>query len=251
MVNTAKCKRKYEGVVLSSKQDGDFKIVEYIDNKNITVKFLDTGYETVGRIGNVLNGQIKDRAKPSVYGVGVVGNKVHMVEGKQSKEYSVWVRMLDRCYSTKKDNPTYEGCEVSDFFKFFPNFFSWCQNQIGFKQEGFALDKDILVKGNKVYSEYTCCFVPQEINNLLTHKKSTNSLYPSGVSKTKSGKYKAAFRKDGVTQNLGRFTTIEEAFYAYKQAKEAHIKEVANRWKDKIDPRAYDALINWEISIDD
>ena len=251
MNNMTKCKQKYEGLVLSSKQDGDFKIIEYAHNKHVIVRFLETGYETVGRIGNVLNGQVKDRAKPSVYGVGVIGDNASVVEGTKSKEYSVWVRMLDRCYSLKEGKPTYEGCEVSDFFKFFPNFVSWCQNQIGFNQEGFALDKDILVKGNKLYSEDTCCFVPQEINNLLTHKKSTNDLYPASVSKTKSGKYKVSFRKNGVTQNLGRFATPEEAFYAYKKVKEAYIKEVANKWKDQIDPRVYDALMNWTIEIDD
>lgn len=34
---------------------------------------------------------------------------------------------------------------------------------------------------------------------------------------------------------------------AYKQAKEAYIKEVANKWKDQIDPRVYEALMIWEV----
>ena len=42
-----------------------------------------------------------------------------------------------------------------------------------------------------------------------------------------------------------------EAFYAYKAAKEVYIKEVANKWRDKIDPRVYEALMNWEVSADD
>ena len=50
---------------------------------------------------------------------------------------------------------------------------------------------------------------------------------------------------------IGLFTTEIEAFYAYKQAKEAYIKEVAEKWRDKIDPRVYEALISWEISFDD
>ena len=50
---------------------------------------------------------------------------------------------------------------------------------------------------------------------------------------------------------LGVFETEMEAFYAYKEAKEAYIKELANKWKDQIDPRAYDALMDYQIEITD
>ena len=36
-----------------------------------------------------------------------------------------------------------------------------------------------------------------------------------------------------------------------KEAKEAFVKEQANKWKGKIDPRAYEALMDYEVSIDD
>ena len=50
---------------------------------------------------------------------------------------------------------------------------------------------------------------------------------------------------------MGTYITPEEAFCAYKQAKEAHIKDVANKWKDKIDPRVYDALVSYQVEITD
>ena len=34
-------------------------------------------------------------------------------------------------------------------------------------------------------------------------------------------------------------------------AKEAFVKELANKWKGKIDQRAYEALMNYEVNIDD
>ena len=58
-----------------------------------------------------------------------------------------------------------------------------------------------------------------------------------------------SFRKDRITQNLGRFDTPEEAFQAYKQVKESYIKEVAEKWKGDIDPRVYEALMNWTVEI--
>ena len=50
---------------------------------------------------------------------------------------------------------------------------------------------------------------------------------------------------------VGTYDTPEEAFYAYKPVKEAHIKSLAEKWKDQIDPRVYEALMNWTIEITD
>ena len=36
-----------------------------------------------------------------------------------------------------------------------------------------------------------------------------------------------------------------------KQAKESFIKEQANKWESQIDPRAYEALMNYEVEITD
>ena len=251
MRDVSKSKAKYEGKVFTSTNSGDFKVIEYIDPKNVVIEFLTTGERAVARIGNVINGKVKDRMYPSVYGVGITGEKIPFVEGERCKQRELWIRMLDRCYSKGKNKPTYEGCSVSDNFKYYPFFKEWCEKQIGFDVKGFALDKDILVKGNKIYSEDTCVFVPQEVNNILTYRKSTNKGLPAGVALEKSGRYSASFRKDRVMQNLGRFGTVEEAFQAYKKAKESYIKEVAEKWKDHIDPRVYKSLMNWTVEIDD
>lgn len=47
------------------------------------------------------------------------------------------------------------------------------------------------------------------------------------------------------------FKTPELAFQAYKQAKEAFIKQQAEKWKDRIDIRAYEALLRYEVLITD
>jgi hypothetical protein len=51
--------------------------------------------------------------------------------------------------------------------------------------------------------------------------------------------------------SLGYFNTPEEAFEAYKVAKEAWIAEKANKWKDQLDSKVYDALCNYKVEIDD
>ena len=244
------------GVVCKSKSSGDFKIIKYNNSKNVEIQFVKTGYEALVQLCNVKSGEVKDPYSPSVYGVGIVGAKYQSkVSGVLTKEYDLWKSMLQRCYSDaiKKRCPAYEGCEVSDNFKSYEYFYEWCHKQIGFGVSGFELDKDLLVKGNKVYNENVCVFIPQDINLLLTKRTASRGEHLIGVSWNKASKaFKATVsRNKGKQEHLGYFNTEIEAFNAYKTAKEAFIKEQANKWKSQIDIRAYNALMKYEVNIDD
>ena len=244
------------GKVCKSKLSGDFKILKYNDKTNVEIQFLKTGYETVARLHNIRNGSVKDPYLPSVYGVGVVGAKYPTkVSGVLTKEYKLWNSMLRRCYSdnSKKKYPTYEGCEVSENFKSYGYFYEWCQKQVGFGNGGWHLDKDLLIKGNKIYSESTCVFLPSEINSLLVKSDKIRGEHLIGVCWHKRGKAFVArvSKNKGRLEYLGTFKTEIEAFNAYKQAKEAFIKEQAEKWKSQIDERAYNALMNYTVEIDD
>ena len=244
------------GVVCKSLNSGDFKIVKYNDSYNVEIQFLKTGYEMVAQLGHIKNGKVKDPYTPSVYGVGVLGTKYQTkINDVQTKEYVLWKDMLRRCYSAylKKRYPTYKDCEVSDKFKSYEYFYEWCHKQIGFGVDGFELDKDLLVKGNKVYSESTCVFIPKEINSLLIKRESLRGEHLIGVywSKTNKAFVAQVGKNKGKREHLGYFKTEVEAFNVYKKAKEAFVKEVAEKWKSQIDERAYLALINYEVHIDD
>ena len=107
------------------------------------------------------------------------------------------------------------------------------------------------MKGNRVYSPETCCFVPNEINCLFIRNKRIRGELPIGVNK--SGKRFSARLSKGLDNRvfLGSFKTETEAFLSYKKAKEMYLKELAEKWKGKIDDRAYDVLMNYEVNIDD
>ena len=244
------------GKVCKSKSSGDFKVVKYNDNRNVVIQFLKTGYETSVVLGNIRKGDVKDPYLPSVFGVGVLGAKYSTrVNGVLTKEYNLWYSMLRRCYSdiSKKKYPTYEGCEVSDNFKSYEYFYEWCNEQIGFGNEGWHLDKDLLIKGNKVYSESACVFIPSEINSLLIKRETLRGEHLIGVCWNKTSKaFMAQVSKNkGKSEYLGSFKTEIEAFKAYKEAKEAFVKEQANKFKSQIDSRAYESLMNYEVNIDD
>ena len=244
------------GKVCKSNLSGDFKILKYNNSENVEVQFTNTGFEKSVQLVQVKSGNVKDPYSPSVFGVGILGTKYPpSVNGRTTKEYKLWCHMLERCYSDtyQKKKPTYEGCEVSDKFKSYEYFYEWCHEQIGFSNEGWHLDKDLLVKGNKVYSESTCVFIPSEINSLLIKSEALRGEYLIGVYWHNASKsFIARARKNkGKSEHLGLFKTEIEAFNAYKVAKETFIKEQANKWKSKIDPRAYNALMNYQVEIDD
>ena len=196
-----------------------------------------------------IRGKERKDIKGNPYGVGI--NDYNLSTNKLVS-YRRWTNMLQRCYDKKYHikKPTYIGCSVSKEWLHFTRFKEWFDlNYI----EGYVLDKDILVKGNKVYSPQTCCFVPTGINSLLTKRDKCRGEYPIGVRRTPKGKFQAIINIYGSKHSIGTFDTIEESFNAYKMAKEKHIKDVAQEYFNKglIAENVYQALLNYEIEITD
>ena len=244
------------GRTYKSKNFGLFTVTDYQNSKSVFIRFNDTGYEVKTSLKSVIEGGIKDRLSPTVYGVGILGNKYPTkIKGERLKEYALWYEMLKRCYSENhhKNCPTYSQCKASENFKNYSYFYEWCQAQIGFNNTGWCLDKDLLVRGNKTYSESNCVFIPEKINNALIKSDKARGLYPIGVCIDKvSGNFYAQVNNgSGCQVNLGRFTDHISAFNAYKEAKERYLADLAEQYKEQIDPRAYKALLDYEVSIDD
>jgi len=241
----------YEGLTFDTKFNGKLEIVEYISNKNVVVKFVDTGYVTQTTLSEIQRGSVKDRLRASVFGVGVVGDAPTRIDGKELREYVLWSGVVERCYCGKaqgRNAKSYEDCSMSENFRYYHYFKDWCNNQIGFDQAGWELDKDILVKGNRIYSEDVCVFVPHAINSLLLTNESKRGEYPIGVTFDKrNSKFRVCINKYGKHSHVGHYRTIREASLAYKDAKERYVKEVATRYRDQIDPRVYEALMVWEV----
>jgi hypothetical protein len=168
-------------------------------------------------------------------------------------QYRLWHNMIHRCYSeTRKGRASYEDCIVHEEFLDFQNFMVWCEKQVGFGELTFQLDKDVLRNDNRVYSPYDCVFLPQELNATLIQCRRKVRDNPLGVSYEEwTWRYKAQIAVNKRNLNLGRYDSPELAFSAYKIAKEDHIKQQANKWQAKIDPRAYQALMEYEVLITD
>lgn len=161
-----------------------------------------------------------------------------------SKAHIAWQSMINR---VQKHN-NYFDCSVTEEWSCFQVFAKWFEENYNPEtMKGWGLDKDVLVKGNKVYSPETCCFIPSAVNTLFVKCNKSRGDLPIGVSKEGS-KYTARINS---TTYLGIFDTPEKAFELYKKAKEAYIKEVADKWKGLIAPRVYHAMYNYQVEITD
>lgn len=153
--------------------------------------------------------------------------------------YMVWKDMLRRCYRRGNSNKwkVYEDCVVCDEWLVFDNFDAWYSSRY---VEGWHLDKDILVKGNKVYSSVTCCLVPKEINQCFKRTTKASGL-PRGVKRV-GNKYSVELQMQRKRYYLGMFDTVEEADSAFRNKKKELLVELAEKYKDKLEDRVYNRL---------
>lgn len=149
----------------------------------------------------------------------------------------------------KSHRPTYKDVTVSENFKDFQFFAEWCNNQVGFGTAGFVLEKDLLVPGNRIYSEDTCIFVPDIINSFLTFNKTRQNGLPIGVSWSSTEDCYRSYcaQLNGKNKTLGRFDNPSSAFKAYCLFKEDLARKLATTYSGKIDNRALAALLTFKV----
>lgn len=247
-----------------SKEGYLMKIIHYTSNHDVIIEFQDEYHAQIHtEYKHFKNGSVKNPFHKSLLNVGVLGNKYpNRINGKFTKEYNAWRAMVQRCYDEKLKNKftTYSECTMFSDWLYFPNFYEWLHSQENFEQwkEGnWNLDKDILVKGNKLYSPETCCLVPHHINVLFVRNEPRRGNYPIGVTIMPNGMYQAScsdpFELEHKPHNIGYYYTAEDAFYAYKRYKENIIRQLAEEEYNKgtITKRCYNAMMNYEVEITD
>lgn len=230
------------------------EVLDYFNSKEVRIKFIDSIEHTkFVEANNLRKGQVSYPYSKNVLSIGFhgIGRFEPTTKGKASKEYSAWMGVMNRCYNPThlKRRPSYFGCKVHAKWHNFQNFANWFEENY---REGYQLDKDIFIKGNKIYSPDTCCFVPQRINTLFIKSNSKRGFYPIGVNK--HGKKFQSYCNNGEKQVfLGTFDTPEEAFEAYKIYKENLIVSIAKEYfeKDLISFDVYKALLLYKIEITD
>lgn len=199
------------------------------------------------------------RQRGMVCGVGVNDYKSPTsVNGKHIPEYKMWTNMLYRVYGTKfkERHPTYLHAECDVNWLSMTSFIedvSTISNYDKAIQDGWCLDKDILFKGNKMYSKSTCCFVPVPLNNLILQNNAQRGEHTIGVCYSKHARKFRSYLIDltGKQKHLGYFDKEVDAFLAYKEAKKEQIASVVKLYRGVVSDDVCDALLQWEVCVDD
>lgn len=151
--------------------------------------------------------------------------------------YTKWAEMMRRCYSANRSE-SYRDASVCESWWYFSNFRSWMESQ---EWVGKELDKDLIIRGNKVYGPETCIFIEKDVNSFITEAKNKNGDLPVGVSfENYTGRYKAVIADKNKQITIGRYDTPEEAHQAWLTCKRKLAKILAEQQDD---PRVAEALI--------
>lgn len=171
------------GNIYPSRRYGKFIVKNITNSKSVIIEFLDTGFVTTARFDTIRSGEIKDKLAPSVHGVGFIGEGAHSTSknGKNTEAYLSWQRMIGRCYDPNYIHPhIYKDVEVCEEWLNFQNFAKWHNDNYPNDGNKWHLDKDIKIKGNKVYSPDVCMFVSAETNIAAAHIKKFKAVSPTG-----------------------------------------------------------------------
>jgi hypothetical protein len=205
------------GMIGKNTYGSSMEVVEYINSSNIWVRF-EKGNLVHTSMTAFCRGDVKNVYDRSVYGIGFLGEGKYKVSinQKRTPQYQTWQTMLQRCYSEKlhKRQPTYKDCYVAEEWHNFQNFAAWYdENYYEIEGEVMSLDKDILIKGNKIYSPEKCIFVPKRINSLFLKSDKSRGNLPIGVSFDINRKmYTACCTFNERNVHYGLYDSPEEAF---------------------------------------
>lgn len=247
---------KYLNKTFINRQGCKFRVIEYINTSNIRIIFDDYNITKNTSSSVIKNGGPINPMYPNVYGVGYlgIGKYVAIDNGIRMRSYDTWHDMLRRCYDKKisQKHSTYSSCVVCEEWHNYQIFAKWYdENYYEIDNHRMNLDKDILVKGNKVYSPDTCVFVDDRINKLFTKSDKIRGDLPIGVRRISPYSFYAC---SGIKEHgwiSKPYYSAEEAFVAYKESKEQVIRQVAEEYKDKIPEKLYFALLNYKVEITD
>lgn len=281
-----KKKEEYVGMRFTSNKGEEFEVVKYINSAAIVIRFDSNGYEKTitmpqARTGSVRNDEkvekekidakllkirekqekeaLQDRlksyeseciAKMTFNPVSISEPELKFPPSEYHSYYTRWRGVIDRCNPVKQigRDACYKGCSISEEWKDFQNFAQWCEdnNLCG----GMDIDKDVLIKGNKVYSSETCLVIPSEINTRAGFNKPLRKeLMGTQKVATKNGfRYRARFGGGSTAKKeLGTFDTELEAHKAWANYKKSILEPLIEQYKYAMTDRAYKALKDYSF----
>ena len=244
------------GDVYKNNVGDEFEVIEYLSSSvkhgGVRIMFKKTGSVRICNGSALLRGEVKDLMKPSVCGVGCIGSGQYSAssDGVKPAYYLHWHNMIKRCYEGKNKHAIpYADCTVAAPWLNLQIFSKWCTSQPLYDKiihgRGMALDKDLLIPNNRVYSEDACLMLPEEINGALVgkHNASKKDGLPCGVYKH-GNKYITSTTEE---KNFDRFSTVELAIADYRKKKQKRVVELLYKYEEYLDEKTISALQRFDV----
>ena len=167
------------------------------------------------------------------------GKVDHIVASTSPPEgYSIWNAMVSRCKR--------EGYVVSSRFSKYDTWIAWAKQQKGYKEldlfnKPFNLDSDMFSTDVKTYSEDTCVFIPEQINQI--YKTSYKGVEYIGIDLFEGG-YRARLNMFNRQVIIGKFSTKDGAKRAYHAKRSEYLNLLLHIYKGKLDDRVVNFIKN-------
>lgn len=151
-----------------------------------------------------------------LYGVGITD--VDYIVNK-CPFYLKWQQVIRRCdsteYTLKRPNLS---ADISDDWRYFSKFRKWMEEQ---EWQNKEIDKDLLIRGNRLYSAETCLLVDTVVNTFINEFRTKQSDLPIGCSRQKNGKIIVQVKdwESGQRVYVGTFDSVDLAKRAYYETK--------------------------------
>ncbi len=262
MANKKGSKHFSVGDTRTNNNGNKFTVLEYYDANNVVIQWPCGATDSVTS-GNIVAGSVRYYNERTVNGVGFLGygRFVHGLRKVPDGKFAIpkqlhrhWRHMLSR--ATGNTRPArYCDAQVCEDWHNLQNFLEWAILQEGYNcvednGKSWHLDKDIVVRGNKLYSPETCVFVPNEINTFFsdkdigtTGKRGVNHIQPASAG-AQDG-YVARCHVGSIREYLGYYDTPEQAHAAYFARKLSAARALADKWHGSVDVRVIRALRNF------
>jgi len=175
----------------------------------------------------------------------------------KTKACQLWENIRLRCTVLPTINESkfgkYSNVTIDEGWRDFQTFAEWF-NTSDF-QEGWTLDKDLL--GYNHYGPESCVFLPDEVNKALSLKTRARGEFPIGVSRHTQNvdMLDIQYSCKNAQFSFREYTSISNMktvwLTRYKPAREGYIRFLADKYRVKLDVRAYNALSSYSVSLED
>lgn len=230
-----------------SNRFGVFKVIAYHGCNAVDVQFSD-GTIVQSTTGNIRSGRVRNPNHRMLYNVGYigVGDYRPSLNSVNTREYNTWNNMFDRVYSETeiRKDPRRLHSKVWEGWHCYQDFAAWCNKQPSWEKYSWALDKDLLVKGNVDYTPEVCCFIPNRLNTIISKPFISENIHMLSDGYAVQSRDMA-----GKNRLLRGFKSKDQLIDTCKTQKESIVRAIASEYKNYFPERVYQTLMAWELEV--